>query len=386
MPQSTTRSFTRFFSLLLFLPASAMSQIQIVFTSDVHYGITRPAFQGDTNVPSWRVNLKLIEKVNGLPSLLLPADHGVSAGQKISAIDYIMISGDIANRMENGVQSATLSWTQFTQGWLDGIKVKDHHQDPPAFLLVPGNHDVSDAVGFYRPMNPGTDATSMVGIYNLMMKPPAGKTNATYRYPMDKINYSRDIGGVHFMFITIWPDSANRIWMEKDLATVDPAIPVIIVAHDPPDGDAAHFRNPNGLHDINAHDRFECLLEETSKDVQDPGPNGDGKPQNDRIEQQGFAAFLKAHPNIKAYFHGHNNWNQFYTYKGPDGDLKLPVFRVDSPMKGKYSADDEKKLSFQLITIDPVGKRLTVRECLWDTEPSHPGKSPVWGESSTLKL
>jgi predicted MPP superfamily phosphohydrolase len=381
-----TRSLSCIFNLLLLLPVCALSQIEIVFTSDVHYGITRPNFQGHTGVPSWSVNERLVEKINGLPSLLLPADHGVGAGQPIAAIDYIMIAGDIANRMESGIQSATSSWDQFTHGWLEGIKLKDHHQDLPPFLLVPGNHDVSDAVGFYRPMTPLTDAASMAGIYNLMMKPPVGKTNGAYRYARDKINYSREIGGIHFVFITIWPDSANRIWMEKDLATVDRRTPVIIVAHDPPEGDAAHFRNPNGAHDINARDRFEGLLEETSKDEQDPFSKGDGKPQNDRIEQEGFVAFLKAHPNIKAYFHGHNNWNQFYTYTGPDGDLHLPVFRVDSPMKGKYSASDETRLSFQLITIDPVGKKLTVRECLWDTDPSHPARSPVWGESFTLTL
>jgi hypothetical protein len=163
-------------------------------------------------------------------------------------------------------------------------------------------------------------------------------------------------------------------------------VPVAIVCHDPPEGDAAHFRNPNGRLDINEKDRFECLLEETSKDVQDPGAKGDGKPQNDRIEQTGLVSFLRKHPNIKAWFHGHNNWNEFYTYTGPDGDIRLPTFRVDSPMKGKFSSRDETRLSFQLITIDPVAKKLTVRECLWNPNPRNPDASPVWGESFTLAL
>ncbi len=128
------------------------------------------------------------------------------------------------------------------------------------------------------------------------------------------------------------------------------------------------------------------MLEEHSKDFQDTAGNTDGRPRNDGIEQQGFAAFLKAHPNIKAYFHGHNNWNQFYTYKGPGDDLHLPVFRVDSPMKGKYSSKDQTRLSFQLLSIDPATRTLTVRECLWNTDPAHPGKDPAWGESFTLQL
>ena len=35
------------------------------------------------------------------------------------------------------------------------------------------------------------------------------------------------------------------------------------------------------------------------------------------IEQRGWVMFLKAHPNIKAYFHGNSNWNEFYVYKIP---------------------------------------------------------------------
>ena len=53
------------------------------------------------------------------------------------------------------------------------------------------------------------------------------------------------------------------------------------------------------------------------------------------IEQRGFVKFLKLHPNIKAYFHGNSNWNEFYVYHGPDNDVNLNVFRVDSPMKGE---------------------------------------------------
>jgi hypothetical protein len=359
--------------------------IQIVFTSDVHFGITRPAFDGDSSVQSVNVNARLVSKINHLPALSLPRDNGVDAGRPIGTIDYVMIAGDIANREEVPIQSAANSWKQFQQDYLEGITLRDRRNHPAAFLLVPGNHDLSDAVGFYRKMDPPVDATSMAQIYNLMLHPATPLTRATFHFPEDKINYSRTIGGICFLFITIWPDSANRIWMEKELSGVDRHTPVIIVAHDPPDGDPAHFVNPNGDHSINGRDRFENLLEEYSKD-----PHGDlgddGKPKDDHIEQLGFVRFLKAHPNIKAYFHGHNNWNEFYTYKGPDGDVSLPSFRVDSPMKGKYSSKDERRLSFQVISIDPVSRILTARECLWNPDPSLPGATPVWGESCTIRL
>jgi predicted MPP superfamily phosphohydrolase len=359
--------------------------IRIVFISDLHFGITRPAFDGDSSVPSDRVNARLVSKINHLPALSLPRDNGVDAGQPVGPIDYVMIAGDIANRQEIPIQSAASSWNQFHHDYQEGITLRDRRNQPAAFLLVPGNHDLSDAIGFYRKMDPPADATSMAGIYNLMLHPAIPLTSATFHFPRDKVNYSRTIGGICFLFITIWPDSGNRIWMEKELSRVDPHTPVIIVAHDPPDGDPAHFVNPNGDHDINSRDRFENLLEEYSKD-----PNNalgdDGKPKDDRIEQLGFVRFFKAHSNIKAYFHGHNNWNEFYTYKGPDGDISLPSFRVDSPMKGKYSSKDERRLSFQVISIDPVSRTLTARECLWNPDPSRPNATPVWGESCTIRL
>src|SRR5208283_4542333 len=74
--------------------------IQIVFTSDVHFGITRPAFDGDSSVPSVKVNARLVSKINHLPTLSLPPDKGVDAGKPIGPVDYVMIAGDIANREE----------------------------------------------------------------------------------------------------------------------------------------------------------------------------------------------------------------------------------------------------------------------------------------------
>jgi hypothetical protein len=373
-------------------PPTPDSIIQFVYISDVHFGITRHQFDGDSNVDSRLVNIKLAAKINTLPTLTLPDDQGVQAGQPIKAVDYFIETGDIANRQENDIQGAASSWSQFQQIYLNGLTLHNQHGQPATVLLTPGNHDISDAIGFYRKMQPAKDPTSVVGIYNLMLHPAMPLTNSSFRYPDDKINYSRNIGGCHFLFINIWPDSANRVWMEKDLSQVDPRTPVIIFAHDPPDGDAGHFTNPNGAHDINPRDRFENLLEEVSKDQQPPAPPSaannpaDAKPQNDRIEQLGFVSFLKAHPNIKVYFHGHNNWTEFYTYTGPDQDIALPAFRVDSPMKGKYSSKDETRLSFLLISLDTRTRKITVRECLWNSDPTHPDLPIRWGDSKTLGL
>jgi len=222
----------------------------------------------------------------------------------------------------------------------------------------------------------------MVKIYNLMLKPKQPMTNAAYNYATDKINYSRNIKGVHFMFITLWPDSAERIWMQHDLDTVSKITPVVIFCHDQPTSEAKHFTNPLPPHNMTENNKFENLNLEYYKEGTVAGKD-DGATD---IEQRGWVRFLKAHPNIKAYFHGNSNWNEFYTYTGPDNDVSLNVFRVDSPMKGKYSSKDEKRLSFQLLTLDPAAQTITVRECLWNTDPSNTTQKIVFGETKTVSL
>jgi len=373
--------FSAFQSTLKAQPATV---IQFVYTSDLHYGISR-AFQGKEKVDASTVNRAMIAQMNILPEITFPNDEGVQANKKIGSVDYMIITGDITNRQQTGIQSATASWAQFSADYLNGgVTLKNKKNQQISFLLACGNHDVSNAIGYPKPMEPLTDATSMVSIYNLMLTPATPRTNETYNYATDKINYTRDIAGVHFMFVTMWPDSANRIWMEKDLKSISMATPVIIFTHDEPDCEAKHFTNPNGNHDINATDKFENLLEEKLKDgITTKSPT--------TIEQRGFANFIKAHKNIKAYFHGNTNFNEFSSYTGPDNDISLNVFRVDSPMKGQISGldaknikGDETKLSFQVISLNAETKKLTVRECLWNTNGA---ASPiVWGASSTISL
>ena len=356
--------------------------INMVFTSDAHYGITRAKFRGDSNVTGHKVNAAMIDQINTLPSLTLPADGGVNSGQQVKYIDYLVEGGDIANRMEPPVQSAAASWAQFEKDYMHELDLKGINGKPAKLLIVPGNHDISNSIGFPKPMMPLTDPTSMTKIYNLMLKPKVSLTNETYSYAEDKINYSFNLKGIHLMYITLWPDSAERIWMQKDLDTVAKNTPVIIFTHDQPECESKHFTNPLPPHNMTPENRFENLTSEYYKEgviaSKDDGAT--------TIEQRGFVKFLKAHPNIKAYFHGNSNWNEFYKYKGPDNDVSLNVFRVDSPMKGKFSANDETKLSFQLITLDPQNKLLTVRECLWNTAPTDANAKTVVGNSITVSL
>src|SRR5581483_2933295 len=213
------------------------------------------------------------------------------------------------------------------------------------------------------------------GIFNLMMRPPAPRTPETYRDATDRVLASRDVGGVHFLFLHVWPDSRARAWMDTDLAHVAATTPVVIVTHDQPDVEAKHLLNPNGRHDLNDRDRFENLLS-------DPLADGATIDTPTMLEQRALEQFVARHPNIVAYFHGNSNWNEFYDWPGPSHRLHRATFRVDSPMKGRQSASDERRLSFHVVTIDPTAHRMTVRERLWNAAAD----GAAWGESRTIAL
>lgn len=268
--------------------ADNSTTINIVFTSDAHYGISRDEFRAHKDVPAHEVNAAMVKEINFLPNLSLPDDDGVSAGKKIEAVDYLVEGGDIANRMEVPIQSAAASWAQFKTDYIDGLTLKAHDGKAAQLLIVPGNHDISNAIGFYKQMTPATDATSMTNIYNMMLKPQTIITPENYDYNTEKINYSKFIGGVHFMFITLWADSAERIWMQQDLDSVAATTPVIIFTHDQPTCDAKHFTNPQAPHDINSKNKFENLVAENYKE----GTNAKSSDGNTDMEQRGFVTFL----------------------------------------------------------------------------------------------
>jgi hypothetical protein len=179
----------------------------------------------------------------------------------------------------------------------------------------------------------------------------------------------------------MWPDTIARTWIENDLKSVPATTPVFLFCHDQPDLEAKHLTNPNGKHHINGHDKFENVVADICAD-------GTTVDVPTTIEQRALVAFLKAHRNIVGYFHGNSNWNEFYTWRGPDGDVELNTFRADSPMKGKDSGKDETKLSFQLVTFDAEARTLTSRECLWNSRGKNDSDTqPVgWGDSRTVSL
>jgi hypothetical protein len=333
--------------------------VRFVFTSDAHYGLTRARFRERTRVPASEVNAALVADVNTLAAIAGP-------------VDFLVEGGDVANRAEaaDEVQPAAISWSQFRTDYLQHLTLRTASGSKTPVYVVPGNHDASNAVGFYKPMKPAVDKTAMVEIFNLMMA-PAKRTIATYDYAADRVLTSRDVGGVHFVFLTVWPDSIGRAWLTRDLERVSPSTPVVVFTHDQPDAQSKHFTNPNGTHDINAVNRFENLLSETFAD-------GKTTDDNDALEQAAWEDFVRLHPNITAYFHGNSNWNEFYEWKGPHRAIALHTFRVDSPMKGRYSESDETKLSFQVAEIDTRSMSMTVRERLWNTAS--------WGASTTVSI
>jgi hypothetical protein len=363
------------------------SPTQFVYTSDSHYGITRSDI-GTGATTAQAVNQALIAAINGLQSCATNAPC-------IGAIDFVANTGDISNRMETSasVPSSATTWAQFSSDYINGLTVTDRNNSKAPLYLVPGNHDVSNAIGYYKAMSPLFDATSYISIYNMMMRPGMTLTNAGFigasatdaatSYANYKVRYSRDMGGVHFVFVGMYPDSATRAWMDTDLSTVKSTTPVVVFTHDQPDIETKHLMNPNGTHAINSTDKFENLvLGENGGFATATTITGSSAP-----EQAAFATWLKGHKNVVAYFHGNSNWNQFYTFTGPNNDIGLPTFRVDSPMKGEASKTDltnpgstadPSKLSFQIITIDPNAKQMTVREYLWNTK--------TWGSSITIPL
>ncbi|MFY9152589.1 MAG: metallophosphoesterase [Prolixibacteraceae bacterium] len=375
---------TVFFLLLLFLGSCNLngdqnaSIIQFVYTSDPHFGYSRLAFRGGSDVDALVVNQAMIGQINSLPTHKLPKDKGVNAGKPVGGIDYLICSGDIANRSEYGIQRAEVSWNEFLETYVNGLSLKNNSNQKTELLLLAGNHDISDAIGHYNIPDEEKDNSVMVGIFNYIF-PEKLRTSTDFNYKTDKIHYSKELAGIHFMFVNLWPDSCERIWMEKDLQYISDSVPVLLFTHDEPNVKARHFTNPNGQHDINLTDKFENLLGEKFKD-------GKNIFLAATIEQLGFVDFLKRHSNIRVYFHGNDNENRFYTYTGPENDVSLDVVDVDSPMKGNYSRHAESRLSFQLVTIDTRNKLMTVRECLWNTKPSHPQTPVEWGNSTTISL
>ncbi len=335
-------------------------QIRFVFVSDLHYGLERE-FRG-REASAEEVNRAMAAAVRNLSGLTFPEDGALGAGETIGTLDFVICGGDIANRMEKGIQSAAESWQEFARTWLaPGM---------PRIWLLPGNHDISNAIGYTRPLSPARDATCAAEIYNRTMHPAKTVTATTFDYATDRVVYSFDLDGIRFLFVGIWPDSQARERLDSIL-TADPATPCVLFTHMPPEAEAQRFTNPYGRHTINRTDGFENLICDTCS------VGASGTP---RKEYRDLALFLKRHTQIRAWFHGHTNYNEYYTWKGPDGDLSLPVFRVDSPMKGEYSETEETRLSFQVVCLNTRTREMSVRAYRWN----RPDRT--WGSPASLHL
>ena len=240
--------------LLMSLLAPARAElVQFVYTSDQHYGITRKAFRGLDKVSSREVNAAMVQAINTLPGISLPEDGGVRAGQPVQWADAVISTGDIANRMEGTderlIPSATECWDLFEKQYINGVSLKDRAGKAAEVLAIPGNHDVTNAVGFYKAMTPAKDNGSLLAMYN--------RANNTSLAPeafdakRDKVFLNREYGGVRLLFVQMWPDSAARAWLDAQLANVPSGKPVLLFTHDQPDIEAKHLINPNGSGDIN---------------------------------------------------------------------------------------------------------------------------------------
>ena len=272
---------------------------------------------------------------------------------------------------ERAPLTATACWELFMTQYGGGLTVKDRQGRAAELLAVPGNHDMTNAVGFFRPMFPATDDGAM----RAMLERATGESVKTSDPYARRVTLSRERGGLHLLLVGIWPDAASRDWMERELKAMPGGEPVLLFTHMPPDLTANRLTNPNGAHDINARDRFENLTPDVA--------SVRSVTERPIREHRELAAFLGAHPSIRAYFHGHENYNEFYDWQGPDHSLSLPTFRVDSPMKGDVSAGDETELSFLLISANTDAGLMTVREALWNTNAS---ATTTWGQTRTVTL
>lgn len=382
--------------------ALAAADIQFVALSDVHFGYIRVypvTISGTATQDAKVINTSMIGTVNALSTLTIPADGGVGAGAAVGAVDFVAVTGDIANRYQtdsaasgpspanlNAVQNSTASYADFTSIVLNGVTLKNKAGAATKFLLSPGNHDVSNAIGNTKipgsvatgapatpnRVDPGSlkalykiaKGTDFVGTYDLAAFEATNSSGAA----LNKPNYSMDVGGIHMISLTIWPDDSNRKWIDADLLSVPLTTPVMLFMHDYPDVDVKHLKSRAAGNPINTN------FEACATAVVDSSESADGiaGATSTNVEQRAFVTWLKTHKNIVAYFHGHSNSNEMWDYKGPDADITLKCFRIDSPMKGDITASaagKESLLSYLLTSIDTTAKKMTVREIRWYPTP-----------------
>ena len=306
----------------------AAADVQFVALSDVHFGYIRTyplTISATATQDSKVINTAMIGTVNALSALTIPADGGVGAGAAVGEVDFVAVTGDLANRFQtdtaatatlplnqNAVQNSTASYADFTNIVLNGVTLKNKAGVAAKFLLSPGNHDVSNAIGNVKipgsvatgaPASPNrVDAGSMkalykvakgidfVGTYDLTAFEYTNSSGAAVNKP----NYSMDVGGIHMISLTIWPDDSNRKWIDADLLSVPLTTPVMLFMHDYPDVDSKHLKSRAAGNPINA------TFEACATAIVDVSESADGiaAATTTNVEQRAFVTWLKTHKNI----------------------------------------------------------------------------------------
>ena len=208
--------------------------------------------------------------------------------------------------------------------------------------MVPGNHEASNAVGFYKPMTPPIDKTPMVEIYNRMMRPAAPKDDGDVRL-LHAIGSSSPATSAACTSCSSrsGPIRRRALWMDNDLEpSVSESTPVIIFTHDQPDVEAKHFMNPNGAHDINAA--------RSSSRTCSPITSRTARPSTtpSLIEQAPARAFLERASEHHRVLPRQLELERVLRLERPDRTIVLHTFRVDSPMKGAVSATTRQSCRF----------------------------------------
>ena len=416
--------------------------VNFIYTSDNHYGIVRPIFRGGFNVTGQAVNEAMIARMNTLPTQTFPSDGGVAAGQTVGQVDFLMDTGDIANRSESSsaiaanhslsylgntvdypgqtsyvAPKSNVTWSQWQADFLGAANTgntagglltltNSQGQGIPIFLS-PGNHDISDAIGMTGKIaTTDRDASSFVQIYN-RMTPYSAKapiTTSVFDTPSNytnvnlQVNYSFDVGGTHVQCVNMFPDKHILNWMTNDLANVAASTPVLLFCHAPLNmatGETKVFGNPASTSSSAGADiPFSLTGTDSATTYVDMN-----------AAKQYVADWLIAHPNVRALFSGHDNFNGAANWNGQnaeDGSLiatrdaawpGVELFRVDSPMKGDFSGvsaaggiGDETKLSFQVYSYEIATRRLTEREYLWNPTADATGNGNWSSQSATIDL
>jgi 3',5'-cyclic AMP phosphodiesterase CpdA len=137
-------------------PAATTPTTTFVYTSDAHYGIKRGlAFSGLSSAQ--QVNGAMISEINRLQSasVALPGDAGVNAGKTLSAVDFVVETGDAVNRADSNVYPyakapASAVWPLFAADYQTTLNLKTSTGTKAPLYMTPGNHDVSNAIGYYN--------------------------------------------------------------------------------------------------------------------------------------------------------------------------------------------------------------------------------------------